>query len=1018
MKIQELFVFILIMGLAGVINALVAVYAWKKHVNQSGVYFALLMAAVTVMAFTNALEMSPWTVPVKIFWAKMSYIGVVNIAPFWFCFAIHYSHQAKGLDRRQMAGLWVIPVVTLALAFTNEWHHLVWPSITPLTNEPGSILVYDHGVAVYINVVYAYLLLLVGSYWLVRGALHSANLYQMQVAALATAALIPWVGNLLYIFKLNPWPGVDLTVLAFTLTGVIMAWALFSYHVLDLAPVAQEVLFNNLDVGIIVLDKNDRLVDFNPTARRWTGLDDRVIGQDFFSSINATEELLKYKGIIEGQAVLIFGRDGQRLVVDMNISPLLDGRGKLLGRVASLFDVTHEHNLMEAEVDLAKRMEMLNDITREAMLAESLETMLQPLVDRLGNLFHADNAYLTLWDDNHQVTIPAAAYGQARETYQKTKILPGDQTLTEYVLRTGSVLVLENTRDGQYISPHLAARFPASSMMALPMVGKTQKMGGVLIAYDLPHHFSPAEVALGQQAAGQVALAMERVRLLESEKRYIAQLLALQAISKSVLSSLDLHQIFETVVQVLNQTFNYHYVSIYRFDGSRLVLGAQVNYPKELVLSEIPLTIGVMGRSVRTRQPQFVQNVRADQDFLLATYEVESEICVPLMKGQTVLGTLNIESRPPQVLTDTDMLLMTTFASQVAIAIEHAQIFTEMQQQTEKERLLLAASREFSAGLGSESILQAISRHITAALAADTCLISRWDPDTADLIMAFDYRVQENKVRQANEPYMMKNYPMTRAVLETRQPMMVSIKDPAADETEIAKLKGRNSSAALVLPLVLSRSQQVFGIVEIFRTGDVKAFDETHLELAESLLAQASVALENARLYTQMVRHATTDELTGLMNRRRLLELGKLEFDRAVRFQHSIAALFLDIDHFKKFNDDYSYAVGDQVLHLFAESLLANLRNFDLVGRYGGEEFVILLPETNLTSARDIAERIRRSVENIPIHTNKGDTNITVSIGVCLQSANTPNLEMLVDQAGEIVHQAKANGRNRVEVAV
>ncbi len=158
------------------------------------------------------------------------------------------------------------------------------------------------------------------------------------------------------------------------------------------------------------------------------------------------------------------------------------------------------------------------------------------------------------------------------------------------------------------------------------------------------------------------------------------------------------------------------------------------------------------------------------------------------------------------------------------------------------------------------------------------------------------------------------------------------------------------------------------------------------------------------------------DELTGLYNRRGLFELGKRELERSIRFNHPLVALFLDIDHFKVFNDTYSYAVGDQVLRLFASCLRLHLREFDLVGRYGGEEFVVLLPEADLHAANEVAERVRSSVETLRVQTEQGETSITVSIGVCAKTPQLLDLETLIDRAGQALHLSKQQGRNQVVV--
>ena len=919
---QNISIVVFVMSCAAFVNIIASVFSWWRRKAAGALQLSLLLALVAIWALTNAFEMSSSSIPNKILWGKISYIGVVNIAPLWLLFSLFYSQKKHWMTPKRIVIMWIYPLFTLLLVFTNEIHRLIWPKISPLNSLPGSILVYDHGVGVYLYAAYSYTLLLFGTYWLIHSSLNSARLYRFQVTALVTAVVIPWVANILYFLDLNPWPGVDLTILAFTFTGTIATISLYGFRVLDLAPIAREVLFNSISSGVVVLDGSNRIVDFNPTVRRWTGLDDSALGSNFFDVIKADEQIRKFEQILEGQVLLQYGQGTNRQVIDMVIAPLRNQQGNLIGRVASLHDVSREHGLMDAEQKRARQIERLNDITHQAILAENLEMMLQPLVDRLGDLFGADEAFIALWDENHRTTRPAAAFGPQRDTYPKIRLEPGDRTLTDAVIAHGKVLVIDDTRTTEYQSAQVAALFPRRSMLAMPLVGNTQKMGSALISYDNPHVFSQDEIILGQQAAGQVSLAMERVRLLESEKRYIAQLTALQSLAQSVLSSLDLKQIFETVVQTLNMVFHYQYVSIYEYDGKHLLLGAQINYPPALILAEISIDRGVMGRSVRTKQPQFIRNIRTDPDFLLATYEVESEICVPLLKGKTVLGTLNIESLPPQVLTDTDMLLMTTFAGQVAIAIEHAKIFNEMQRQAAFERTLQSALRDFSAGLGSDSVLQSLIIHLLAALEAQACFILKWDSFDQSLTSVFS-KVSSDQARVdiANR-MMVSDFPMSQFVLERKKPVLLQINPIGSlSVNEDTLLRQNGFGCALFFPLIVGRSQQPFGIVQVFRKVSVPVFSEFQIELGMGLLAQAAVALENANLYTEMEYYASVDDLTGLLNRRRLIELGRLELERAIRFHHSIGILFLDIDHFKTFNDLYSYSVGDQVLKLFSKCL-------------------------------------------------------------------------------------------------
>lgn len=302
--------------------------------------------------------------------------------------------------------------------------------------------------------------------------------------------------------------------------------------------------------------------------------------------------------------------------------------------------------------------------------------------------------------------------------------------MTVSVLHAGHALVVEDVFNTPYLSPRIAALSSTRSLLALPLIAHSQKLGAALIGFDQAHHFTEDEITLGEQAAGQIALAVAKAQLYDAERRRAAQLAALQSVSQAVASSLQLGQVFETVVQVLHHTFNYHYVSIYRLDGEVLHLGAQVGYPAELIYWEVPITAGVSGRAVRTRQSQFVRDATADPDFLRASYEVESEICVPLLKEQTVLGTLNVESPPQHPLTEADEALLITFASQVAVAIDNASLFEAERTERALADALREASLALSESLDFDTVLDRLLEEIERVVPYDAASVMLIEADT------------------------------------------------------------------------------------------------------------------------------------------------------------------------------------------------------------------------------------------------------------------------------------------------
>ncbi len=173
---------------------------------------------------------------------------------------------------------------------------------------------------------------------------------------------------------------------------------------------------------------------------------------------------------------------------------------------------------------------------------------------------------------------------------------------------------------------------------------------------------------------------------------------------------------------------------------------------------------------------------------------------------------------------------------------------------------------------------------------------------------------------------------------------------------------------------------------------------------------------ERKKLHQEVERLASKDSLTGLHNRRHLLELAQLEIHRSYRYKHSVSLLVIDIDNFKNINDTYGHLVGDQVLVSFAEFLKKTLRNADIIGRFGGDEFVVILPETSAQTAYETATRLCNTIRLSSFDTAKGEVSFTLSIGVSNENdiKKDTDLYTLIERADRALYRAKTLGRNQV----
>lgn len=227
---------------------------------------------------------------------------------------------------------------------------------------------------------------------------------------------------------------------------------------------------------------------------------------------------------------------------------------------------------------------------------------------------------------------------------------------------------------------------------------------------------------------------------------------------------------------------------------------------------------------------------------------------------------------------------------------------------------------------------------------------------------------------------------------------------------EFKKAPHNHIHSWLGVPLIFQ--ERVIGLLTI-DSATPNQFTQENISLAAAFADQVSVALENSRIYEKAQSQAITDSLTSVYNRRGLFQIGEFELSRARRIGRPFCALMFDIDHFKRVNDHYGHATGDQTLRGLAERCRIISRTVDIIGRYGGEEFVILLPETRPESARLVAERLRQSITTEPFTTDAGPLRITVSIGVA-EAADLDTLGALIERADAALYAAKEAGRNCV----
>jgi len=435
--------------------------------------------------------------------------------------------------------------------------------------------------------------------------------------------------------------------------------------------------------------------------------------------------------------------------IQTSLSPIFGPQKDVTGLVGVGRDITQLKHFQGELLERQRTISLLNEITHAALQQSSLKETQQILADRLAEIFGADGAYLTNWDEAHHRTIPAAAYGLLRKSFPNDVNDPGELTLTESALKAGKALAVDDTLHSPYVSPKISAKYPSVSALALPLIASEQKLGAVLIGFNLPHHFTPDEIRRGEVVARHVALAVAKASLFEAEAQRSAQLsranvliTALGRVAARIAAANDPNAILKTLGEDLKQLGIYFLFApltpdrlhielrffslsehslarIERFTGFNLL---EIRIP----LREIPevaeiLRCNLPGRLqnpkvvIQQAFPQVPRPLLAKGAHLLGVEEDTPTICLPLVAQDSPTGVLIVWGLEMQ---EEDQSSLTIFASQVAIALEKAQLHANLQQLAITDPLTGVYNRRGLADLGQREVERArrYNRPLTAIL--------------------------------------------------------------------------------------------------------------------------------------------------------------------------------------------------------------------------------------------------------------------------------------------------------------
>jgi signal transduction histidine kinase len=339
------------------------VIARTRRGVPGGGAFAWMMLAVAWWSFTSAMHTLIDDRDTRIFIAKAQYLGVAPIGVLWLLFTTQYSRITWPAPRLTRLLVWIVPAATLLLVLTNEQHGLHWSSISEVATGSGRRLVYGAGRWYWIHAAYSYLLVLIGTATLVRGLRRFPPPYRRQTALIIAGALVPWLGNLLYLS--GALPAIDPTPIAFTVSGACLTWGIYRHRLFSLVPVARDMVVDSMDDGVIVLDAQRRIVDLNAAAERYTGCDTGSLGRPIDEVVAWwTDAVDDERPRADGLPAIVKLEPGPRYF-EVKVSAVRDARQRFVGWLVVIHDVSNrrrneaERYAFERRVQEQQRSESL-----------------------------------------------------------------------------------------------------------------------------------------------------------------------------------------------------------------------------------------------------------------------------------------------------------------------------------------------------------------------------------------------------------------------------------------------------------------------------------------------------------------------------------------------------------------------------------------------------------------------------------------------------------------------------------
>jgi len=594
-----------------------------------------------------------------------------------------------------------------------------------------------------------------------------------------------------------------------------------------------------------------------------------------------------------------------------------------------------------------------------------------------------------------------------------------DDYLVGLVSRLGGLLGFRDLRDDNLTAlendeplrrfRELALKHGLRSVVVISLQAKEQAFGLLLLGTPDNRRFTAAELRLLLALGHQIGMAVENSYLIQQTSRRSEELHVLNEIGRALSSTLNKEDLLRKIWEELRRLFDVENLYLATPDPIR----DAIHFDLEMIGGvRMPIRTRPAGNHIteyiiRTRQPVLIREnyVTATRKLGIEPIRTGGSFCgVPLVAYDQAIGALCIFSDQERVFDEGHLELLRVLASEASIAIENARLFQNERTRAKHLSLLNMISRDAIATLNPDEVLSKIIEQLENGLSYDHIGIAMLDYTTRELVI----QAESGKRRGA----LGRRLPLDAGLIgQVARTGKSAVYRALPNNQNGVKPVMPDSVAAMALPIFYA--DHLHGVLYVETLEHVDFSQEESL-LLRTLADLISGALHNALTFQKAQEQAITDGLTGVKTHRFFMEALSSEWKRSSRAGRSFALVLMDLDRFKFVNDFYGHLEGDLVLQRVGQILETNCRRSDVVARYGGDEFVILMPETTMEQARQLSSKLRGWVAADPLLREK---NISASFGIACYPLHGASPQELIQVADASMYLSKHQGGNTVSTA-